>query len=56
MKRVLLMASLTGVVVALVAGATVCLTAGCSTASYYAQSVAGHLRLVGAAANTPSAN
>ena len=49
MKRALLMASLAGVVVALVAGATLCLTAGCSTLSYYAQSVAGHLRLVGAA-------
>ena len=49
MKRALLMASLVGVVVAVATGATLCLTSGCSTLSYYAQSVAGHLRLVGAA-------
>jgi predicted aminopeptidase len=48
-KRALLMASLVGMVVAVAAGATLCLTAGCSTVSYYAQSVTGHLRLVGAA-------
>ena len=43
------MASLVGIVVAVAAGATLCLTSGCSTVSYYAQSVTGHLRLVGAA-------
>ena len=31
---------------ALLAGATVCATSGCSTVGYYAQSVAGHLNLV----------
>jgi predicted aminopeptidase len=35
--------------VALLAGATVCATSGCSTIGYYAQSVAGHLDLVEAA-------
>ena len=38
------MASLLGV--ALLAAATVCLTSGCSTLGYYAQSVGGHLALV----------
>jgi predicted aminopeptidase len=33
----------------LLTGATVCLTAGCSTIGYYAQSVTGHLNLVQAA-------
>jgi predicted aminopeptidase len=33
----------------LLAGATVCLTSGCSTIGYYAQSVTGHLNLVQAA-------
>ena len=37
------------VAVALLAGATVCATSGCSTIGYYAQSVTGHLNLVGAA-------
>ncbi len=35
--------------VALLAGATVCATSGCSTVGYYAQSVTGHLNLVEAA-------
>lgn len=35
--------------VAMLAAATVCLTSGCSTLGYYAQSVAGHLQLVGGA-------
>jgi predicted aminopeptidase len=48
-KRALLMASLAGMVVALAAGATLCLSAGCSSVSYLAQSVTGHLRLVAAA-------
>ena len=34
---------------ALAAGAAVCLTSGCSTIGYYAQSAAGHLDLVQAA-------
>jgi predicted aminopeptidase len=34
---------------AALAGATVCLTSGCSTIGYYAQSVTGHLNLVEAA-------
>ena len=39
-----------GVLVAgVVAGATVCLTSGCSTIGYYAQSTVGHLNLVEAA-------
>ena len=46
MKRTLLMASLVAVGVALVTGATLCLTSGCSTVAYYAQSVGGHLGLV----------
>ena len=36
-----------------VAGATVCLTSGCSTIGYYAQSVTGHLSLVEAARPVP---
>jgi predicted aminopeptidase len=43
------MASLAGVAVASIAGATVCLTSGCSTIGYYGQSISGHLELVGAA-------
>lgn len=39
--------------VLLVAGATVCLTSGCSTIGYYAQSVSGHLGLVRAAKPVP---
>ena len=47
MKRALLMASIAVVGVALLAGATLCLSSGCSTLGYYAQSVSGHLNLVG---------
>ena len=39
--------------VLLLAGATVCLTSGCSTIGYYAQSVSGHLGLVRAAKPVP---
>jgi predicted aminopeptidase len=35
--------------VALLAAGTVCLTSGCSTIGYYAQSVGGHLAIVRAA-------
>ncbi len=38
---------------ALLAGATVCLTSGCSTIGYYAQSAIGHLNLVEAARPVP---
>jgi len=34
------------VATALLAGATVCLTSGCSTIGYYARSATGHLNLV----------
>ena len=43
------MASLGAIGVALLAAGTVCLTSGCSTIGYYAQSVGGHLSLVRAA-------
>jgi predicted aminopeptidase len=52
-RRLLLMAGVSGVVVALLAGATLCLTSGCSTVSYYAQSVGGHLSLLRAAKPVP---
>jgi predicted aminopeptidase len=49
-KRTLLMAGVGGsMVIAALAAATVCLTSGCSTLGYYAQSVGGHLSMVGAA-------
>jgi predicted aminopeptidase len=48
-KRWLLMASLGLLGVVLLASVSVCLTSGCSTIGYYAQSVGGHLALVGAA-------
>jgi predicted aminopeptidase len=51
-KRGWLMASIAGlgtVGVLMIASATVCVTSGCSTIGYYAQSVAGHLALVRAA-------
>ncbi|MGZ5268529.1 MAG: aminopeptidase [Caldimonas sp.] len=38
---------------ALLAGATVCLTSGCTTIGYYAQSAIGHLNLVEAARPVP---
>lgn len=44
-----MMAGLGGVLVAVLAGTTLCLTAGCSTVGYYAQSVGGHLDLLNAA-------
>jgi len=47
------MASLGLVGVVLLAGASVCLTSGCSTLGYYAQSVGGHLALVHAAKPVP---
>ena len=47
------MASLGLVGVVLVASASVCLTSGCSTLGYYAQSVGGHLALVRAAKPVP---
>jgi predicted aminopeptidase len=52
-KRLLAMAfgGLLGVV--LLAGATVCLTSGCSTIGYLAQSVGGHLSLLRAARPVP---
>jgi predicted aminopeptidase len=47
------MASLSLVGVVLAASATVCLTSGCSTLGYYAQSVGGHFALVRAARPVP---
>ena len=47
------MASLGLVGAVLLAGASVCLTSGCSTLGYYAQSVGGHLALVRAAKPVP---
>jgi predicted aminopeptidase len=48
------MASAAGLgAVLLLAGATVCLTSGCSTLGYYAQSVGGHLAIVRAAKPVP---
>ncbi|MDQ2927718.1 MAG: aminopeptidase [Pseudomonadota bacterium] len=56
MKRVWFMASL-GVggllAAAAIAAATICLTSGCSTVGYYAQSAVGHLNLVEAARPVP---
>ncbi len=40
-------------VVSLLAGTTACLTSGCSTIGYYAQSITGHLNLVEAAKPVP---
>ena len=49
MKRLLLM-SLAGLIgIGLLAAATVCLTSGCSTLGYYAQSAGGHLGVLRAA-------
>ena len=53
MNRWLLMAGLSFGSVLLLAGASVCFTSGCSTIGYYAQSVGGHLALVGAAKPVP---
>lgn len=52
-RRLLLMAGVGGLVAALLAGATLCLTSGCSTLDYYAQSVGGHLSLLRAAKPVP---
>ena len=41
--------SLGAAAAALLAGAAVCLTSGCSTVGYYARSVTGHLELLQAA-------
>ncbi len=49
MKRALRMAGLGGLLLAALAGATLCMTSGCSTLAYYAQSVSGHLALVNSA-------
>ena len=38
---------------ALVAGASVCMTSGCATVGYYAQSVVGHLEILQAARSVP---
>jgi predicted aminopeptidase len=48
-RRGWLMAGFGTVVVGLLAGATLCLTSGCSTLGYYAQSVGGHVDLLNAA-------
>jgi predicted aminopeptidase len=48
-RRALLMASLASVGAAVLAGATLCLSSGCSTIAYYAQSVGGHLGIVNSA-------
>ena len=56
MKRgwlILGMASLGAIGVAVLAAATVCMTSGCSTLGYYAQSVGGHLAIVRAARPVP---
>ena len=56
MKRgglILGMASFGAVGVALLAAGTVCLSSGCSTIGYYAQSVGGHLAIVRAAKPVP---
>lgn len=47
------MTSLAAVGVALLAAGTVCLSSGCSTLGYYAQSVGGHLAIVRAAKPVP---
>ncbi len=52
-RRLLLMAGVGGVLVAVLAAATLCLSAGCSTVAYYAQSVGGHLSLLRAAKSVP---
>ena len=53
MSRGLLMASLGGLGVVVLAAASVCFTSGCSTIGYYAQSVGGHLALLRAAKPVP---
>ena len=52
-RRVLLMASLGVIGTAALAVGVVCLTSGCSSVGYYAQSVGGHLSLLRAARPVP---
>lgn len=52
-RLLLSMASLGLIGVVALAGATVCLTSGCSTLGYYAQAVGGHLAVVAAARPVP---
>lgn len=52
-RRALLMASLGLIGTAALATAAVCLTSGCSSIGYYAQSVGGHLSLLRAARPVP---
>ena len=52
-RRALLMASLGLIGTAALAVAAACLTSGCSTVGYYAQSVGGHLSLLRAARPVP---
>ena len=47
------MAGLGGVALVLLAAGTVCLSSGCSTIGYYAQSVGGHLAIVRSARPVP---
>ena len=47
------MSGVGGVVAAVLVGATLCLTSGCSTLGYYAQSAGGHLGLLRAAKPVP---
>ena len=49
MKRWLLMAGLASSTVVALVVATACLTSGCSSIGYYAQSIGGHLAVVGSA-------
>ncbi len=49
MKKVLWMAGIASIVVATLAVATLCLTSGCSSVAYLAQSVEGHLAILNAA-------
>lgn len=51
--RRLLMAGLSVAAISALAAATVCLTSGCSTLGYYAQSVGGHLDLLHSAKPVP---
>ncbi|MBQ0937469.1 aminopeptidase [Ideonella paludis] len=53
LRRWLLALPLGGVVLALLAATTLCLTSGCSSVGYLAQSATGHLALVGAAKPVP---
>jgi predicted aminopeptidase len=52
-RRLLLMASLSLAGIAALAAATVCLTSGCSSLGYYAQSVVGHIELLRSARPVP---